>query len=234
MAYDNGSQEQQDAASQTDDSGADAGDPGAGGDDLNGMLNAQDGSFVTDEKKPLSKGTVIMAGILLACGVGTYVMYTRSAALDGAPTPEAAAAQNTISQFLQNDAGNVTQMKNMLKDTEKVVQQFLTSPGKKQVPIEDLQTNPFRVAKTEAEAETPQVDEKASKRQQEERKLAVLKAARALNLQFVMSGTKKSCMINNAVYREGQNVDGFKVEKISTDAVVLRKDDARFELRMKK
>lgn len=235
MAYDNGSRDQQDAASQTDDAGAPGtGDGGAGGDDLNGMLNAQDGSFVTDEKKPLSKGTVIMAGILLACGVGTYVMYSRSAAVDGAPTPEAAAAHNTINTFLQNDAGNVTQMKDMLKDTEKVVQQFLTSPGKKQVPVEDLQTNPFRVAKAEAEEQEVKVDENASKRQQEERRLAVLKAARALNLQFVMSGKKKSCMINNAVYREGQNVDGFRVETISTDAVVIRKDDARFELRMKK
>jgi hypothetical protein len=229
MAYDNGTQDQQDAGSQTEDGNV---DPSAGGDDLNGMLNAQDGSFVTDEKKPLSKGTVIMAGILLACGVGTYVMYTRSAAVDGAPTPEAAAAQTTINQFLQDDVGNVTRMKDMLKDTEKVVQQFLTSPGKKQIPVEDLQTNPFRVAAVEAKE--AKVDENASKRQHEEQRLAVLKSAQALNLQFVMSGKRKSCMINNTVYREGQNVDGFKVETISADAVVVRKDDARFELRMKK
>lgn len=223
MAFDN-DQDQQDQGTSGEDGGL------AGGDELNGMLNAQDSTFVTDEKKPLSKGTLIMAGILLACGAGTYVMYTRSAPA-GAPTAAAAEAQTTINQFLSQDAGDVTKMKNMLKDTEKVVQQFLESPGKKQVPIEDLQTNPFRVAALESKEA---VDDGSSRRQQEEQRAATLKAAQALSLQFIMSGKKKSCMINNAVYREGQNVEGFKVETISPDAVIIRRDDARFELRMKK
>jgi preprotein translocase subunit SecG len=236
MAYENVEHGQQGSDASADAGVGDAlGGIDSTGADLTGMLNGQEGAFVSDEKKPLSKGTLVMAGILLACGVGTYAMYTRSAAVDGAPTPEAAAAQSTINQFLQGDAGEVTKMKDMLKDTEKVVQQFLTSPGKKQVPVGDLQTNPFRVAAVEEEEEAaPAVDPNASKKQQEERRLAVLKSARALNLQFVMSGKRKTCMINNTVYREGQNVDGFKVEQITADAVVVRKDDARFELRMKK
>lgn len=223
MAFDNDQEQQGDGAS---------GDEAAvaGGEDLNGMLNAQDSTFVTEEKKPLSKGTLVMAGILLACGAGTYVMYTRSAP-SAAPTAEAAQAQTTINQFLSQDAGDVTKMKDMLKDTQKVVQQFIASPGKKQVPIEDLQTNPFRVATAESKEA---VDDGSSRRQQEEQRAATLKAAQGLSLQFVMSGKKKSCMINNAVYREGQNVDGFKVESISPDTVIVRKDDARFELRMKK
>ena len=225
MAYDN-EQGQQDQGV-TGEEGAIA-----GGEDLNGMLNAQDTTFVTDEKKPLSKGTLVMAGILLACGAGTYVMYTRSAPDNKAPTAEAASAKATIGSFLNKDAGDVTKMKNMLKDTEKVVQQFISSPGKKQVPVEDLQTNPFRVAAAES---TEAVDDgSGSRRQQEEQRAATLKAAQAMSLQFIMSGKKKSCMINNAVYREGQNVDGFKVETISADTVIIRKDDARFELRMKK
>ncbi len=224
MAHDN-ELEQQDQGT------TDAGAAGDGGEDLNGMLNTQDSTFVTDEKKPLSKGTLVMAGILLACGAGTYVMYTRSAPSTTPPTAEAAAAQTTISQFLTNDAGNVTKMKDMLQDTEKVVQQFLTSPGKKQVPIEELQTNPFRVSVAETKEA---VDDSSSRRRHEEQRAATLKAAQALSLQFVMSGKKKSCMINNAVYREGQDVGEFKVESITPDAVIVRKDDARFELRMKK
>src|SRR5688500_17326826 len=100
MAYDNEAG-QQDQGGQPTDEGA-----LAGGEDLNGMPNSQDTTFVTDEKKPLSKGTLVMAGILLACGAGTYVMYTRSAP-SAAPTAEAAAAQSTINQFLNKDAGNV-------------------------------------------------------------------------------------------------------------------------------
>ena len=206
------------------------GDPSGGGDDLNGMLNAQDTTFVTDEKKPLSKGTLVMAGILLACGAGTYVMYTRSAPGAG-PTAESAQAQSTINEFLKQDARDVSKMKDMLKDTGKVVQQFISSPGKKQVPISELQTNPFRVAAAEPEAA---VDDGGSKRQQEEQRAATKKAAEALSLQFVMSGKKKSCMINNTIYREGQSVEGFKVESISPDTVIIRKDDARFALQIKK
>ncbi len=226
MAHDNDLEQQDLGTSSDSNAGGDS-----TGDDLNGMLNAQDSTFVTDEKKPLSKGTLVMAGILLACGAGTYVMYTRSAPSTAAPTAEAAAAQTTITQFLTNDAGNVTKMKDMLQDTEKVVQQFLTSPGKKQVPIEDLQTNPFRVSVAENKEA---VDDSSSRRRLEEQRVATLKAAQALSLQFVMSGKKKSCMINNAVYREGQDVGEFKVESITSDAVIVRKDDARFELRMKK
>ena len=223
MAHDNDQEQQGQGASE------DAGGF-SGGDDLNGMLNAQDSTFVTDEKKPLSKGTLVMAGILLACGAGTYVMYTRSAPGAG-PTPESAQAQATIGEFLSQDAGDVTKMKNMLNDTGKVVEQFIASPGKKQVPIAELQTNPFRVAAVESEEA---VDDSGSKRQQEEQRAATKKAAEGLSLQFVMSGKKKSCMINNAIYREGQNVEGFKVESISTDSVIIRKDDARFALRVKK
>jgi hypothetical protein len=225
MAYDNESGQQDQGGSQTEEGGL------PGGEDLNGMLNAQDTTFVSDEKKPLSKGTLVMAGILLACGAGTYVMYARSAPGANVPTAEAAAAQSTINQFLNKDAGNVAKMKDMLQDTEKVVQQFLSNPGKKQVPVEDLHTNPFRVAALETREA---IDEGASRKQQEEQRAATLKAAQSLSLQFILSGRKKSCMINNAVYREGQDVGGFKVETISADAVVIRKDDARFELRMKK
>ena len=46
-----------------------------------------------------------------------------------------------------------------------------------------------------------------------------------------MSGGKqKSCMINNAVYREGQTVGEFTVEPINTDSVVVRKDDQKFKI----
>ena len=77
MALEHESQpEQQDAGLDDAADGADF-----GGEDLAGALGGagQDGSFVTSEKKPLSTGTLIMAGFLLACGAGTYVMYTRSA-----------------------------------------------------------------------------------------------------------------------------------------------------------
>ncbi len=213
-------------------------DPGAeadtGADDLNGVLGEQDATFVTEQKKSFSTGTLVMAGLLLLCGVGTYLMYTRNASGKAAPSAEAAAAQTTITQFLSDDKANVNKMKDLLENTEKAVAQFKASPGKAQVPVEDLQTNPFRIATADAAEPDENADKYASAKREQEAKAATLKAARELSLQFVMSGRKKSCMINNAMYVEGQAVGEFKVELISADTVVIRKDDARFELRMKK
>jgi hypothetical protein len=211
-----------------------AGDTDTGSEELADALGEQDGTFVTEQKKSLSTGTLVMAGLLLACGVGTYVMYTRSAASKAAPTAESSAAQTTITQFLSDDKANVNKMKDLLDNTEKAVAQFRASPGKAQVPVEDLQTNPFRIATAEVTEPVETTDKFEAAKRELEAKAATMKAAQALSLQFVMSGRKKSCMINNAMYVEGQTVGEFSVESISANAVVIRKDDARFELKMKK
>ena len=229
MAFENESEMQ-------DQSAAGEASSGSGSDDLSGVLGGADSSFVSGEtKKPLSTGTLIMAGFLLACGVGTYVMYTRSAPANTPLNAEAAAAQTTITQFLSDDKENVSRMKDLLHNTEKAVEQFRASPGKKQVPVEDLKTNPFRVATDEEKGELPSTDEVTARKREEAARAATLKAAQGLSLQFIMSGGKrKSCMINNAVYHEGQAVGDFTVDTITTSAVVVRKGEARFELRMKK
>ena len=69
--------------------------------------------------------------------------------------PAFPAAQTTINQFLSDDAGNVTKMKDLLENTQQAVEQFRASPGKKQIPVADLLTNPFRFSEVE---EGPVVD----------------------------------------------------------------------------
>jgi len=232
LEHDETSQEQDSTVSAGDD-GTGMGD-GSGGDDLSGVLGSGDGGgFVSEEKKPLNTGTLVMAGFLLACGVGTYVMYTRNAPAKTTPSADAAAAQSTITQFLSDDKQNVSKMKDLLKNTEKAVEQFRAAPAKTQVPLENLQTNPFRIAAATPDG-TPGEDEAAAKKKAEEARAATLKAAQALNLQFIVVGKKKSCLINNGRYLEGQQVGEFTIESISANSVVISKDDARFELKMKK
>jgi hypothetical protein len=207
---------------------------GTDGNDLSGVLGSGDGGgFVSEEKKPLNTGTLVMAGFLLACGVGTYVMYTRNAPAKTVPNSDTAAAQTTITQFLSDDKQNVSKMKDLLQNTERAVEQFRAAPAKTQVPLENLQTNPFRIAAVTPDG-TPGEDEAAAKKKVEEARAATLKAAQALNLQFIVVGKKKSCLINNGRYLEGQQVGEFTIESISPNSVVITKDDARFELKMKK
>ena len=233
LEHDETSQEQDSTVSASDD-GTGMGDGTDGGGDLSGVLGSGDGGgFVSEEKKPLNTGTLVMAGFLLACGVGTYVMYTRNAPAKTAPSADSAAAQSTITQFLSDDKQNVSKMKDLLQNTEKAVEQFRAAPAKTQVPLENLQTNPFRIAAATPDG-TPGEDEAAAKKKADEARAATLKAAQALNLQFIVVGKKKSCLINNGRYLEGQQVGEFTIESISPNSVVISKDDARFELKMKK
>jgi hypothetical protein len=232
MTFENGQEQDQEQSAASSDAGAD----GAGGaDDLAGVLGGQDATFVTGEKKPLNTGTLVMAGFLVACGIGTYVMYTRNAAANAKPSAESAAAQTTITQFLNEDQANVSKMKDLLQNTQVAVEQFKNSPGKAQVPVEDLRTNPFRFSDAEpAPTGDADTDTITARKREAEARAATLKAAQALNLQFIVSGRKKSCLINNSRYAEGDAVGEFVIESISADAVVVKKGESRFELRMKK
>jgi hypothetical protein len=215
---------------------ASAGGGDAAGDDLTGALAEQEGAFVGETKKSssLGVGTLIMGGFLLACGAGTYLMYTRHSNANVAPTPEAAAAQTTITQFLSDDKSSANRVQDLLQNTEKAVEQFRASPGKVQIPVGDLQTNPFRLAADGNAAPSDDVDTVAAEKRAAEDRAKTLKSAQSLSLQFIMSGKRKGCMINNTVYREGETIGDFTIDTISPDAVVIRKGEARFELRMKK
>ena len=234
MTFENG-QDQQDQSGASD-ATSDGSETDGGAGDLGGVLGAPDSTFVTGEKKPLNTGTLVMAGFLVACAIGTYVMYTRNATANTKPSAESAAALTTIDQFLKEDQANVTQMKDLLQNTAVAVEQFRASPGKAQVPIDELRTNPFRFdGETEA-APTGDGDSDTitSRKREAEAKAATLKAAQALNLQFIVSGRKKSCLINNARYVEGDAVGEFVIESIAADVVVIKKGETRFGLKMKK
>src|SRR4051812_23273016 len=116
LEHDESSQELDSTAS------ADVSADGTGdGGDLSGVLGGGgEAGFVSGDakKQPFNTGTLIMGGLLLACGVGTYVMYTRSAPAAVAPDKATVAAQTTITQFLSDDKQNVNKMKDLLQNTE--------------------------------------------------------------------------------------------------------------------
>src|SRR5947208_172254 len=82
--------------------------------------------------------------------------------------------------------------------------------------LDALQTNPFRVTGGSSE----DADDATNKRKLAEQRQVVLKSFQTLQLQSIMYGEKnRSCLINNALYREGQTVNGFVIEKITSDNV---------------
>ena len=221
---------------QNDDQASAAEGDGDGADEsYGGDETGVDSAFVvTGEKEPLSKGTVVMFVILAIAGCGTYYMYSRSSTQTAAAATDPKATA-VIKQFMTERDKNATAMKKMLLDTESIVDQFLNYRVQ-QIPLSALSANPFRMAVAGPDDGRPsRVDEEAEKRKREEERVAILKAVNALQLQSVMhSDSRKSCMVNNALYVEGQQVEGFTIEKIAPNCVIVRTGQYRFELRMQR
>ena len=214
------------------------GDAGGFSAGIDGALTDEDGAgFVSEEKKPLSRSSLVLGLVVVASIAGLWVMHKRSGPQSaGAATAETAKANETINQFLSNGEKNVKMMDQMLKDTEKFVSAFLKYPSASQVPLSDLQTNPFRHQSggDDANEDDARSVAEAQKKREEER-LAVLKAVQGLQLQSVMhSDANKACMINNALYQEGQQVESFTIEKINPKGVIVKNGAYRFELRMQR
>src|SRR5205814_8487455 len=142
---------------------------------------------IAEEKKSTNTGLLLLLLLVVAGGGGMFLWYKKSG-----PAPAAAAtasieaqkADATISTFLNNGPNGIKMMEQMLKDTEKVVKQFLEYPSTNQIPLSDLKTNPFRFAA--AKAANPNAQAEADKKKREEEKLAALKAAQGLNLQSII------------------------------------------------
>jgi hypothetical protein len=215
-------------------------DQESGGQELNEALNGNEETnfVVAEEKQPMSRSTLLMFAVLALGAAGLFVMYKKSG-----PKPAAAAtiketteAKKTISTFLNGKEDGFKSMEERLKNTEKVVSQFLKYPSATQVPLSDLSTNPFRQHSQQAKADnSAALSEAAEKKKREEERLAIKKAAESMQVQsIVCSDTRKACMINNMIYKEGQAINDFTVEKISPTAVIIKNGPYRFELRMQR
>jgi hypothetical protein len=227
----------QSGAADTGANGNGNGNGGGGADDLVDALAEPDGGAVlVEEKKPLNRSTIVTFVVLVIGAGGLWFMYQRTGpAKAAAADKEAAAAKATINSFLSGGSENIKLMESMLRNTQKVVQQFLNYPSMTQVPLSELRTNPFRIRAEAPAGDKNAAGEAAEKKKREEERLAALRAVENLQLQSIMfGGSRRACMVNGAMYTEGQTVDGFAIEKINQASVVVKNGPYRFELRMQR
>lgn len=177
-------------------------------------------------KKP-STNVMLLGGLaVVAAGVIWFMFFRGSPSAAQASIP--ADGGTDIKQFL--DSGNINLMKQTLKDTEKVVQQFRTYPAQTQIPLASLKSNPFRelAPKTDGTPVARNTDDDEAKEH-----VKVVTAVAELHLQSIVRGGKyRACMINNTLYKEGQTVGMFTVQQVAAGTVVLECGKYRFELKM--
>lgn len=225
---------------QQDGLGGQEGADAEGVDDLTMALHGGgDGTFVTESKQPMSKGTMAVAGLLVACGAITYYMYVRNGPAEAIADPKAVDIDKTIKTFL-DDPNRAKKWDDLIKSTEAVVKQFKTEPPQ----VLKLENNPFQRVKAKPTADQALLD--AARRKE----MAVARAKEAvddLRLQTIihLNPKRATCMINNALYRKGQRItvgrddekSTFVVEEIRPDGVTVtaaEDETLKFELKMKK
>jgi hypothetical protein len=228
MSYE-AEQESQDGAGETENA-----------DDLSMALSGGETTFVSETKQPMSKGTMVVAGLLIACGAVTYFMYVRTGPSDAAASPDQAKAEQIVGSFL-TDPSRAKGWAELIKSTDKVVKQFKQEAP--QVPLTGLASNPF-----EKEKPKPKEDDALKRKleEMEKAKAAAKEATAELKLQTIMHRDPKraQAMINNAVYRKGGKItvlEGkvvFTVEDIRADGVTVSApvaggEPVTFELKMK-
>ena len=179
-------------------------------------------------KKPTRNNALILGGLAAVGAAVVWFMFFRGApqSAQAAGTPGDSSSQ--IQQFL--DSGNINLMKQTLKETEKIVQKFRAYPGKTQVPLASLRSNPFRELAPKADGGP--VSHKSDEDEAAEH-AKIVTAVADLHLQSIVRGSKyRGCMINNTLYQQGQQIGVFTVAEVAAGTVVLECGKYRFELKM--
>jgi len=202
------------------------------GDDLQETLAEPESEFIIEEKKPLNKGAMLLFVIFALGAGGTYLMYVRSGP-KSASAATVSATDAEVTRFLSDGPKNMAMMKKLLVGAQKFVEQFNHFSEVTQVPLKDLRVNPF----LEATPKPPDavVTEDMARKKREEERQAAMKAVQGLQLQSILrSQSLHQCMINNTLLPEGAEVEGFKIEKVNANSVIVRQGVFRFELKMQK
>ncbi len=189
-----------------------------------------DPAFVAGGAKSGQSKMVLLGGLgVVAVGV-IWFMFFRSGPQSAQAGTSPSDGGGQIKEFL--DSGNINMMKQTLKETEKIVKQFRSYPGKTQIPLDQLHSNPFRelAPKGDAPAAT---DSREAEKAEELHKQAIAAVA-DIKLQSIVRGSKvKACMINNTLYKEGQQVGILKIEQVTANSVIVSSGQYRFEVKMK-
>lgn len=208
-----------------------------------------DGGYVVEQPKSRVGGTTLaFIGLAAIAAGGLWLMRQRAGVTPAVASaavvdPQQEAARASIQQFLAGGSSEVEQMKNLLADTQAIQDRFIAFSDSKQVPLEELKTNPF----WHEAAEEDTTDDDASQDWKEEERVAraqeqlrleqqrlIATDAGSLKLATIILGSRPSCIINGTICRVGSTIDKFTVVGIRADEVDVRRDGYEFTLKLNK
>ena len=159
------------------------------------------------------------------------MMYFDSGATTPEPidSPSAITPREVVTNYLNGGKENRAELLGMLSSTDKLMQRCLADPDGAQISLSKLRSDPLGVAPVVQSA----ASNAAQAHETDGARVAMLQQIEKLQVQsIVSSGERPACMIDNRLYREGEQIDDFTIERIDQSEVVVRNGDYRFELRI--
>ena len=221
--------------------------------DLSGGLPSEAGADefpVESGKKKSDKTKSVILAVLAVVAIGVvawqflHAKGPQSAAAATTVDAAGAAAPSGTSDIdavlrKMNDPGDDEAKGFTVSRVEQLVKEFDTYVRHRQIAATDLRANPFQVvveapppAPVEAKAPTKPVDDgKAAA--EDARKARLREAGARLKLgSILVSAQSRMAVINETVCVTGDVVEGFRVESIDCDRVVLSSEKYQVELKM--
>jgi len=198
---------------------------GAGGE----HASDNEGYVASEKKHRMSSATMALVGVFAAGLAMVYLLGLQNKPRKADASQQAKEKHvSTAIQELLTKQGKADQMKNLLKDTDRLVKLFDTAQGTQHLQAEALPTNPFKepvVAAAQPTVAPVHVDDQARWRKAAE-------TFATLRLQSVILGRENMAMINNQLVSTGAKLGPFTVQAIEAQRVVLALDGREFELKM--
>jgi hypothetical protein len=188
--------------------------------------------FTPETSKPgRNAGMLMVAFVLIGVGV-IYFMRARGGPSQAKASAALTKADADIKGFI-NDRDQIRKMTEMIKNTEKVVEQFTTYGEMPQVPVEELKKLPNIFVYVPEKGKPTKAGDPSGGRDKALKKFR--EQLDELRVQYLMVGAvSRVAMVNNKLLKEGQEIDGFVIDQITTTEVMVSKTVDGFEFKAAK
>ncbi len=166
-----------------------------------------------------------------ACAIGTMLLATtgvRTEIVLASDLRDRAAASEVFAGYREGQRESQASIFAALEQTEARIRRCTTGVAWLQVPLGKLRGDPFTFGGSESPIQDAgkNADDSA-----DADRIKVLAALEKIQVQSIVGGEHPSCLIDNRLYAEGEQIACFTIERIGADGVVLRDGAYRFQLK---
>ncbi|MCP4375698.1 MAG: hypothetical protein GY794_05925 [bacterium] len=196
-------------------------------------IGAANGTSSAEESAMAQKRANLVLAILFLAGMAiVYFMSMHNDITEADPL--GVANETIVNSAVQQFQADAAKTENAADDGNmnptEIAREMMTGTSKRQVPLDDLKDNPFVLVPASQSEHDPEETTPVGR----STGVTALQRAEALRLQSIVSTNNRSlAIISDRLVTVGQEIAGWKVEKIGNGQVILKRKDLTYVLRVK-